>query len=277
MNMLATDKIITIGFELDPEVIIHPTSIAYIRTLLTPYAEAIGPAALDGIMQWIPLAIPGALGAAILDKVEENLLIHTEEVIKSTIILSLIRVILEGAITLITQVLDISDTTILPWDIHAVIGAHDDLSKMFGIIDEYPKLPVTVTIGPNQFTHMLTEEFTIGLLLFSDPSIGNVDFNITMFGEKFTSDYIVPLDTKEEGVKETPFIYRGIYPSRFIPAEGYIPLDYSVTIANRLYTFDTADFMQGFSTGALWASVDHHKYWKDLLENSEEVRTPLNF
>lgn len=38
-------------------------------------------------------------------------------------------------------------------------------------------------------------------------------------------------------------------------------------------TFVTPDFMQGFATGALWAGVDNHLYWSELVEHIEDLET----
>lgn len=274
MDNITIDKITTIGTEINPEIIIHPTSVAYIQQLLTPYAEAIEPSPIYVILEWIP----GDLGNRLLERVTA-ILDKEAYVVKNTIISFIIEVILGAAIVVITDVIELGDSTVLPWDIQTVIGSDDDLSRMFAT-DDNNRLPVTVTIGPNTFTHMLSEEFTMGLLLFSDPAVGNVDFNITMFGTKFTSDYIVPLD-REAPATHDGVVYRdNVYYSRFI--QGDFANAYSVSIANRLYTFDTTDFMQGLSTGALWAGVDHHRYWKDLVqhsadENGDGVHTLLNF
>ena len=286
MNFLTTEEILELTTDLYPEYIIHPTSVAYIRSLLTPYAEAIENATAEEIMLWVPLAIPGKEGVDILKEFRERLDemammdgVDEADIAKGAIMRSLIKKLLGP------HVADGGpDYTILPWDIQFTIACYPDLCTMFGIKDDDHQLPVTVAIGPNKFAHMLTQEFTVGLLLFSDPTIGNRDFNITLFGEKFTSDYIVPLPLNETAEKEVPFIYRGDKDvSRFALIEDNSDI-YSVTMNNKSYKFHTPDFMHGFSTGALWSGVDHHKYWNNLIEhvdlfdeNGNLVQKLLNF
>lgn len=144
--------------------------------------------------------------------------------------------------------------TILPWDILSILD--DNLSLVnvlkLGQIDS-EKLPVTVTIGSTEYTHMLEEETFIGLLLFSDPSIGNFDFNIRIFGVRFTSDYIVP--EIPEGVKHS-----ARYVFEYTPED-----DYNVDVTNRRYGVSKVEFMRGFTTTeALWIYVDQHNYLKGL-------------
>lgn len=87
-----------------------------------------------------------------------------------------------------------SERTVLPWDIQKVIADNNELSKIFGITPDQKTLPLTITVGSQKFTHMLTMDFTMGLILFSDPLVGNHNFSIIMFNELFTSEYIISSD-----------------------------------------------------------------------------------
>ena len=56
------------------------------------------------------------------------------------------------------------------------------------------------------------------------------------------------------------------------------PRKYMVQVADRQFTFKTPQFMQGFMTGALWAGVDHHKYWQDLTtldKNGQKIKLAI--
>jgi hypothetical protein len=265
MNALTSETIIHVCSQVHPNLICHPTSIAYIQSLLKPYAEAIEVATdIDGITQWIPLAFPGELSkhaTAEMIKAVAKLEIAEDEnndpkavsAAKVATIEYLVAEILELSGNRTREILD---STIFPWDIQTSAALDEELSKVLGITTDQTQLPVTVTVGPQQFTHMLSEEFTLGLLLFSDPTVGNHNFNITMFGAPLPSSYMVPtLETEENRL-----------PRLLIPnGETDIDTRYTVDVGVHKYGFDSPDFMQGFSTGALWAGVDHHKYWKNLF------------
>lgn len=270
MTTLTIDEIIAIGIEEHHSLIVHPTSAAYLQTLLTPYSKAIEHATIEEITQWIPLAFPAELAARILNRwvlirITEQERLGTGNfdriivTMKKFIVKYLAEIILGIAGDIAS---DDEDGSILPWDIQKAIS-HEDFNNMF-TEEDIDKLPVTVTIGPNTFTHMLTQEFVVGLLLFSDPTIGNQAYKISMFGIEFTSDYIVPKD---------PLPVDEII-SRFIIIDNEHNA-YTVTINNKSYTFQSPDFMQGFSTGALWARVDHHRYWRDLVMNSIDAKGNL--
>lgn len=272
MDIVTTNQIIDISNALQGTTL-HPTAVAYIQVLLTPYAEAINIADNEQVIQWIPLAIPGALRGELLNLVK----IETAEPVRNVIIRFLVEFIsvLAGGVAAFMK-----DKTILPWDLQKSIGNNQDLSSMFNITRDDNKLPVTVTVNGQQFTHMLTEEFTMGLLLFSDPLVGNRDFNITLFGTRFTSDYIIEQENEEgedendeEDEQDT---------NRFTRPSRDTPTWYSVEINYTIYAFETPDFMQGFATGAMWAGVDHHNYWTHLFQNTnvrpgEYTGTPINF
>ena len=62
MDALTFEFITTVGSQLWALSTYHPTTIAYIQILLTPYAEALGQAQdVESIRQWVPLALKGEL------------------------------------------------------------------------------------------------------------------------------------------------------------------------------------------------------------------------
>lgn len=188
MNALLTDKIITVGQQVHPDHSVHPTTVSYIQTLLTPYAEAIEPAALEGVVQWIPLAFPGELAKhAMSEMIKLRLRTATEfgkpdtdpeveTVAKTAVIEYIVAELLELAGNVAD---DRTSSIILPWDVQRAISSDAEVSEMFGITEANTTLPVTVTVGQRQFTHMLGLEFTAGILLFSIAT--GHDFNITVF------------------------------------------------------------------------------------------------
>lgn len=141
------------------------------------------------------------------------------------------------------------DYVILPWDIQKSVRENypdivDDL-----IIKDV--LPVTITIGPSSFVHMLTLEFTVGLLLFSHPFVSQANYTISLFGAKFEPKYILG-----DGNLHLS--------NRFDTADGNEY--YSVKVSDTSFIFLSTDFMQGFATGAMWNNLDHHDYWDSLYK-----------
>lgn len=276
MNVLTVDNIKRIGSQVQPDYDVHPTTIAYVQQLLKPYAAALEPAGLDGIKQWIPLAFPAevakhaeeALTKAVDTKTAEftgdltpEMQLALDVVAKETVIDYLVADLLEMAGKATREK---GDHTMLPWDLKRGIAGDKELSTLFGITPEMKQLPVTVIVGAQKFTHELTEELAMGLLLFSDASVGKTDFNITMFDVPFTTEYIVAPET------------------RFQTEDGAYKKDFSVIVGGKSYGFNTPDFMQGFATGAKWANVDHRAYWKDLTQykygdNEEVTETKIAF
>ena len=247
--------------------ILHPTTAAYIQTLLTDYALAVANANKEQIIQWIPLAIGGKSGDDLLEFLATAADTNTVEFVRNIVIRFVVERMSICAGDIAAQ---LRDKTILPWDLQKCIANNDELFPIVIIDRDENILPVTVTVNGQQFTHMLTEEFTMGLLLFSDPLVGNIDFNITLFGTPFTSEYIIQHEADDE---ET---------NRFTRPDHDTTTWYSVEINYTIYSFDTPDFMQGFATGAMWAGVDHHNYWTHLFQNinvrpGEYTGTPINF
>jgi hypothetical protein len=125
------------------------------------------------------------------------------------------------------------------------------VAQFFGFDDEngHVWLPVTVTANGQRFTHLMTKWMALGLVLFS--RISGFDFAPEMFGVPFS--YFD--DTARHRIFEYPW------------TEG--PSGYHITIERKDYCMSNMVpinyFLQGFSTGALWAGVDHHNYWSNFF------------
>lgn len=272
MNMLTVDTLTAVTDQIDPYFILHPASAAYVALLVKPYVEVLETATIEGMREWLPSAFPEKLGIEAL--LTMNTLVNAkitdynnaafeakgvellEEEQYNTTVPEVIATAREIIIDyLISEIIenggynarDINDNNIYPWDIQYGIANNENLSKMFGISKEMNKLPVDVIIGTQKFTHEFTHEFTHGLLLFND--IGNGDFIISIFNVPFN------LVTEDD---------------RFILNQERT---YGVTIGDHRYWFNTPDFMQGFTTGAMWKKVDHHVYWKELTKYDHEKGT----
>lgn len=289
--------------DLHPSIYFHPSSIGYIRVLLTPYVTALKNAdSVKIIQEWVQAVFPQKYSDLILHRIQISIL-KVSDIIKSPIIypdtladihqfliatanthdfvnyelldthpVALLRVKTSIIKYLVEQIIQVSgnilfdptdpialfDTTVLPWDINDALSQDPELSKIFGVTNE-KALPVTVTISNNTFTHMLTNEFTVGLLLFSVVTTQN--FHITLFGHNF--------DTINNVV------------SRYSFDPNSITHQYSIIIGDNTYAFNTTDFIQGFTTGALWLNTDPHLFCHTLLSysqhNNEITSIPLTF
>lgn len=273
MNVLTPENIEAIGNQVHPDSKVHPTSAAYIKFLVEPYAKAIETATVDGIQQWLPLAFPGEMAKHARTAADKMLTVGPplkpekfDEVYRSSVIDYLVAEILELAGN---NSKDERDPTILPWDVQKGIGNDDELSQMFGIAKDQNQLPVEVEIGTQTFTHQLTLEFVAGLLL-SGEAVPDLVLAVSVFGVPFNASYIVP--NGKEGEEENY--------NRF--SERRDEKQYTVLSVGGEYGFDTPDFMQGFATVAMWDNVDHRKYWSDLAKitrtaEGDEVFEKLSF
>ena len=287
MNAIATEKIVTIGTLLFPLKVLHSTTIAYIQVLMRPYAEIIDNTFNIGALKdWISRNFLLQTTIVMHDKIHDtinriaaedgavNPLNHVKTMIIEYILSKIILSAGEHVSSFPT------DETILPWDVQYGIGHDGDFTLPFGITEEVNTLPVTVTIGDQQFQHMLSLEFTCGLLLFL---VGKPDkYQITMFGVPFTTNYfgeaVDPLSEFEDvpvNFEDTRFNFED--DGEYDGVESY-----TVKIGSLNITFDSPDFMQGFITGAMWGGIDPHAYWSNLMthtwnDHGDPVNTPLTF
>jgi len=257
MDILNNDDIIHIGASVSVDAELHPATVAYIQLLFKPYIDAMEPANnVEAIKQWIPLAFPGALGVHTLEHVMKACTGINPDPVNPVSVQIVKRATFEfltaevlsnsGDITL-----GFEDKIMLPWDVKLALSKDQDLCQMFDVNTDVNKLEVTVTVGPQEFKHYLSAEFVCGLLIFSH--VAKHDFKITIFGELFSIDYIVDVN------------------NRFIDDEETKVVNYSVVIGEHIYMFDSTDFMQGVATGAEWSRVDHHLYWKNLINFQTKI------
>lgn len=257
VGALTSASINIVQLEIYPRLICHETTVGYLQILLTPYEEAIRPAInIDQIKEWIPQAFPEELAKHALSDVSKAQAKNWDndkqlEFVKEAVIEYLLAEILElgGRNTDNSH-----DIFILPWDIQLGIGHDDELSQIFNITPDDKNLPISIKIENNdEFIHMVNEYFLAGLSLFCAVSIN--DIKISMFGVPFTTDYITT-----QG-------------NRFIRQNT----SYTVEVGGIIFGFNNPDFMQGFITGALWTNVDHHVYWKNLIQHNHDGDVVLNF
>ena len=261
MDALVAGSVYGIGSQVCPGMEIHPCTIAYIQSLVRPYAEALKPAdSVGGIVQWIPLVFQDDSEKLVQLKMirrvrrelvklgqDHNLVTDNDPISlrcsKDSIIEYLLAKILELSGHMAC---DMNDHVVFPWDVQQAIYQDEHLSQMFRITPDDKLLPISVVVCTDKILHMLSEEFVAGLLVFSD--IVKHNFHVSF------NDIEINYLTKPKG-------------NRFI--KGASPERYTVDVCDKIYTFNSSDFMQGFATGALWANVDHHNYWKDLRDYKE--------
>lgn len=241
-----------------------PISYAYIRQLLLPFVQELEiKVHTEAIMEWLRLTFPEMIYYRIVSDLGDN-------PDKNIIITSLLGYIL-GLI--LKNQIKYGDDIITPWDIQNAIQRANlvdrGLSQVFGITQNDDLLLVTVIINNQSFTHKLSQEFTIGLLIFSIVSYAN--FDIKLFGESFTTKYLTPNEESDE--------YFGRYVEIAIPdAEIIYGYDvYTIKIGKYNYKFKTPDFIRGFETGSLWMKVNHRDYWTKLIYHYTDPKSGYLF
>lgn len=170
--------------ELYPDMEVHPETSAYILTFVTPFINVLDTVTdIDSIIGWIPMSFSGEFGKQALILTEHMKRTNaTVDEIKTAFYKIIVKIIIQqsGAYVMGRE----GDNVILPWDVQNILGAGaedgDDLFSVLGVHPGDETLPVSININGNLFTHMLTCEFTYGLLLFS--KISGHQPNIRMFG-----------------------------------------------------------------------------------------------
>lgn len=273
MNVLTDEHILAVGREILPGKILNSTSVAYIQSLLIPYAENIEKLTqLDTIEMWLRDEFQGRIANILMKSVgdiindaENRLDVAAVAAAKTMIILKLVREILLSSRTE-SEIVFPRDNTILPWDIQsAVISADSCFEGLFGAGEEGRTLPVDIVIGGNTFRHMLSCEFVIGLIL------SGCQLQIFMFGVEFPRSYL------DINFTDTTHNHRFYYDGSNDDNNFDAVAEYSVLIDIIRYTFHTPDFMQGIKTGAGWREIDHHTIWSDLMHHTwNEYGDPVN-
>jgi hypothetical protein len=135
-----------------------------------------------------------------------------------------------------------------PWDIAEVISGDYAWDQIFNLNFWNEKLPVNVMVRGHPFTHHMTMDLAMGILLFSQTA-GDVQFGMMMYGAPL--EYFMP----------------GTFTKYDRSENNMIGFEYSLglTESDRYYFVGT-DFLQGFKTGAEWAGLDHYDYWVDLRD-----------
>jgi hypothetical protein len=277
MNSLTIESIACIGEDVQPGMIFHPTTNAYIRFLVEPYAKIIDKVIntdllkrgiydifpVEGIAEdlfiVIEEAISGITSQLGTSEIPADLAL---EIAKQAIIDYLVGEIMNASVRVADEIID---KTVLPWDVQQGAGADKELAFLFKINSMDAILPVTIFNGNQQVTNMLTEEFTCGLFLFVFHT--KQTWNISMFGMPFTVNYDSPNNSR--------YCHQINCSSVSKDSKDYKDSntgEYTVEVGTSEYTFDTLDFMKGFSIGAKWARIDYNECYRKLTQYTKNNR-----
>lgn len=223
----------------DPEIKVSPFTQTYVNLLVKPYIDALSHAnSKEGLLEWLPLVFEA-------DYLEDTLDAVTNAEDLETARNEIVNIMIES---LIDEAGQTAGEVITPWDI---ANARDpQLTKLFGGPSKL--LPVNVTVGPNVYTHNLSQDFVYGIL---NVLVDNKHFNITLNGtqiplEEIKLNYIAP---KDDGVA-----YKAVLP------QGAV-------------FFNSPDVIQGVMTAAQWINTDAHTFVKELNGFINGKWIPLNF
>jgi hypothetical protein len=257
-----------IVYQIDGFKIPHVT-VSYMNLLLKPISDFFNTPNLtiNNIYNWID-GLDMYIGEAFrryVDASNKNVQLATSKIINN-----LSRDIVELSINLIRD--DRRGDYVLPWDIKETVGFDQELSTLLNVIPQTGtfkpsiNLPVIIEINGKNHSHILTCEFTFGLLIFSSVSLPNC-YTISMFDQTLTPDF----------ANINRFRYYNDPDER--PYYGTL---YSILIMGIEYRFKTTDFIQGFITGADWCGLNHRDFWRDFTsisysENNEKILTPMTF
>lgn len=286
--MIPADAITLAFTDSDNNNICHPTSIAYIQSILLPLFELIKATTtrrdLQRVIAKMPLNISNIVKEKMrLRRINTLVELSTNEEKKTTNLLEDPEILSSDKISILTYLVNEiaslvskqsrntnNDKHILPWDVYSAISNDPNFSILFGLTEKKAALPVTIMFDTKQYQHVLTEEFTMGLLLFSDPattSVGKPLIKVVMFGIPFTSDFI---------------LYNEKSRNRFHETKNNVDY-YRAYVSDQKYTFLSDEFIRGFTTGALWMNVDPHRYCKNLVKlkfdssRQTHVEIPINY
>jgi hypothetical protein len=215
---------------------IRPVTRAYVDSMVEPYLTALSAAdSTESIRTWLPMILQ--------DPYLEEITTMTSDITDVEEMKALFVQYLTGKLFELAHAQTYQDMLpILPWDVARI---KDPLfTKLFG--EPSTTIPVQVTVGPNIYVHMLSQDFTFGLLsaLCKDTSysfkISGVELDITH------------LQSRYEPNAEVQHLYAATFPTG--KAE-----------------FDTPETIQGINTAAQWLNIDSRTLVKDLTQLADNV------
>jgi hypothetical protein len=259
MEALTVRAIESIGLEADID--LENASIAYIRELLTPYAEAIDQAtSIESVRNWIDQVYPAPLAE------EAQTWVDGTETVQDAA---------EVAISfLVSELADVAgDFAIgytLPWDIKA--GIQKDragLAQLLTVSND-DTLPVTIRLGGRDHAHNLSLDFVAGLQDYYYYAGGNIEVLVAgTFLDPYylrDGDYTSRYDWRQGDKLGVGRHYLVTYVK-----PGDIPEDGDVRF------FTSLDYIRGATTAALWRGEDVHTRVTNLRYIDEAGSHHLTF
>lgn len=155
---------------------------------------------------------------------------------------------------------------ILPWDITTALTKEvswkgfEDIPMnryIFSAInfDNFDELPVKVRVDHKSIKLNLTQDFAIGILLFSVEM--HMNFNMCMFDNELGANYLTENHC-------TPYFFT--HKKSLI----YRSPKYVVTTREGKYAFSSLEFIQGFNTAAEWINIDPDLFITELTQYAPE-------
>ena len=269
MNALTYTAMRKLTQMIHPDTALDDTTLAYLRSLLTPYASAIEPATSEeSVLNWIDAAFFGELAKHGRAEAQKALAKQEDDddatrlaAVKTATVEYLLAEMIELAGN---RARDYRSGQILPWDVRYTIFHDEELSRMFPG-NEFT-LPVQVTVSGQTFTHELSADFVAGLFAFyrADGSMPPVT---TLFGEQLRSTFDLDYVDPEDG--------EVVPDGRYADDNDYN--SYSINVGDELYTFNTLDYIRGLSTAAQWLNKDVHSLASGLQDVSADPPQELTF
>ena len=144
---------------------------------------------------------------------------------------------------------DPTSNVVTPWTLQAAMTLNPELNRLFlGV--ESTVLPVTITFGPQDFLHQLSQDFVAGLMVSYDLHVAPAP-EIKLFGQ-----LVQWTDLQAKYQIDTD-------------AEFHRPYSMSTGAGN--YEFDDPSFLQGYKTGLLWQNITEETKISELRHEDQVV------
>jgi hypothetical protein len=265
MEALTDQNILdTIRVQIRTGVPVDPTTIAYIRELLTPYAQAVDQAtSVASVHAWVDQVYPPSL-RWVHDRLNETNTVHDAAF---QAIAFLVRQLAEAAAHYPADVL-------MPWDIKQgiqLVGQSSDSIAALTPVTAGNTLPVTVRLNGQDHVHQLSQDFVVGLTDYYRYT--NAVIQLFMFGVPLTVDDRVRY--RYMG-KRTASCYIAVLVIQATGNEDEID-DHDPEIQGEdveVYRCaSTSDYIRGMHTGQLWEnnSIMTHQEYVDADSNPHRI------
>jgi hypothetical protein len=216
---------------------LNDVTYAYLKTMVEPYSTAISQVIeVDQLTHWVPHIFQGELLEMVLKTLEQETDAEKAKISIINVLESLVLSTIQN-IPLIT-----------PW---TIAGSRDEITtKLFGEASSI--IPVHVTIGPNTYTHNLSEEFAFGLLsvLHDRPQ------------------FVISINGVMLSLENLEINYKPEYKQEF---------QYEATFPLGPARFNSPDVIQGVMTAAKWLNADPHTFAHTLKGLIDGQMVPLHF